>query len=124
MGKKAEDIFGEFERTIDEFFNELLIDRWRSARGDRFEQTEVIDHPDHYEVRVITEAVDPAKLEVESLGQRVVVRAPMGANRTIESSFRFSESVDSDSATAKWSNRMLTITVPKRKARRIHLKES
>ena len=125
MRTKVEHFFGHFERTIDEFFDELLIDRWRCGVGDRFEQAEVIDHPDRYEIRVITEGVDdPSMIEVESTGQRLTVRAPAGPNRHVESSFRFAETVNADAATARWSNRTLTIILPKQRARRIHLKES
>jgi HSP20 family molecular chaperone IbpA len=124
MSKKAEHILGQFERTIDEFFDELLIDRWRAGVGNRFEQGEVIDHPDSYEIRVTTEGIDPAKIEVESLGQRLTVRAPVGPNRNIESSFRFAEAIDAEAASARWTNGVLTVILPKQKTRRIRLKES
>ena len=124
MRDKADRILEQFERTIDEFFNELLIDRWRCGTSNRFEQAEVIDRADHYELRLFAEGVDPEHIDVESLGQKLTIRAPMGPNRKLESSFKFAETVDSEAATARWANKMLTIILPKKKARRIRLKDS
>jgi len=122
MRKQSPQLFEQFERAIDQFFDELLIDRWRCGTGEGFEPAEVINHRDHFEVRVPTRGVDPAKIEVESLGQSLTVRAPVGANRNIESSFTFPEAVDGEAVSARWSNDLLTITLPKQKARRIALK--
>src|SRR5215471_18265249 len=118
MRKQDERLFGPFAQAIDEFFDELLIDRWRGI-GERFEHTEVTNHDDHYEIRLSTEGLDPGCIEVESLGQRVTVRASIGENRRIESSFRFAEAIDADSATARHANATLIVTLPKQKARRI-----
>ncbi|HKN01591.1 MAG TPA: Hsp20 family protein [Candidatus Binataceae bacterium] len=121
MRKNNAQLFEQFERVIDEFFDELLIDPWRCGTGEGFEPAEVINHRDHFEVRVATRGVDAAKIEVESLGQSLTVRAPLG-NRNIESSFTFPEAVDAEAVTARWSNDLLTIILPKQKVRRIALK--
>ena len=122
MAKRDDKILGQFERVIDEFFDELLIDRWRRGGGE-FEQAEIVERAEHYEVRVTAQGVDPAAIEVEGLGRRVTIRAT-GANRNAERSFTFSENIDAEAATARWSSGMLTITLPKQKPRRIRLKDS
>jgi HSP20 family molecular chaperone IbpA len=42
----------------------------------------------------------------------------------MESTFAFSDSIDGDASTAKWSDGTLVITVPKKKSQRIALKAS
>jgi HSP20 family molecular chaperone IbpA len=113
----------DFERAFDEFFDELLIDRWKCGTlALDFERAQVIDHPDRYEVRVAAFGVDPAKIQAEVSGQRLALRMPDKLGGTLESSFAFSDSIDGESSTAKWSEGTLVITVPKKKARRIVLK--
>ena len=124
MPKQSGQIFGEFERAIDEFFDEFLIDRWQCGAGEQFARAEIVDRADRYEIRLAAEGIDPAKIEVESLGRRLTVRASAGPRRNIERSFTFAENVDSESASARWSAGALTITLPKQKARRIYLKDS
>jgi len=120
MAKRDDQILGPFERALDEFFDELLIDRWRRG-GAEFEQAEIVERAEHYEIRVITEGVDPAGIEVEGLGRRVTIRA-VTANRKAERSFTFTETIDAEAATARWSGGTLTVTLPKQKPRRIKLK--
>jgi len=115
-------LLDEFERAFDEFFNELLIDRWQCGAGDRFERPVVLEFPDHYELRMEAPGIDPARIEVESSGQRVTVRAPIGAGGRMESRFKFSEAIDSDAATARWANDTLVVILPKQKVRLIALK--
>src|ERR1022692_1919830 len=68
----------DFQRAFDEFFDEMLIDRWkRGTPAPEFERAQVIDHRDRYEVRVAAVGVDPAKIEAEVSGQRLAVRAPL-----------------------------------------------
>lgn len=124
MRKQSEQLFGEFERAIDEFFDELLIDPWQCGAGEQFAQAEIVDHDDRYEIRLVAEGVDPAKIEVESLGRRLTVRASAGPRRNIERSFTFAENVDAEAASARWLTGTLTISLPKQKARRIYLKDS
>ena len=122
MAKRDDQILGPFERVLDEFFDELLIDRWRRG-GAEFEHAEIVERAEHYEVRVTTEGIDPAAIEVESLGRRVTIRA-LSANRKVERSFTFSETIDAEAAIARWVSGTLMITLPKQKPRRIRLKDS
>ena len=121
MAKRNDQNPGPFERVLDEFFDELLIDRWRRGAAE-FEQAEIVERAEHYEIRVITEGVDPAGIEVEGLGRRVTIRA-VGVNRRVERSFTFTETIDAEAATARWTSGTLTITLPKQKPRRIRLKD-
>ena len=115
----------DFERAFDEFFDEMLIDRWKRATpAPEFERAQVIEHRDRYEVRVAAVGVDPAKIQAEVSGQRLAVRVPDKLGGTLESSFAFSNSIDADTSTAKWSEGTLLITLPKKKGRRIALKAS
>ncbi len=113
----------EFERALDEFFDEMLIDRWKCAMpGVEFERAQIIDRTDCYEVRVAAVGVDPAEIHTEVSGQRLAVRVPDKLGGTLESSFAFSDSIDAEASTAKWSEGTLVITLPKKKGRRIALK--
>ena len=115
----------DFERAFDEFFDELLIDRWKCGTpAADFERAQIIDHRDRYEVRVGAVGVDPAKIQAEVSGQRLAVRVPDKLGGTLESSFTFSDSIDGEASTAKWSEGTLVITLPKKKGRRIALKDS
>ena len=115
----------DFERAFDEFFDEMLIDRWKSGTAAfEFERTQVIDFPDRYELRVAAVGVDPAKIQAEVSGQRLALHIPDKLGGTLESSFAFSDSIDGEASTAKWSEGTLVITVPKKKGRRISLKAS
>ena len=115
----------DFERAFDEFFDELLIERWKCGTpAVEFERAQVIDHRDRYEVRVAAVGVDPAKIHAEVSGQRLVVQVPDPRGGTLESSFAFSDPIDGEASTAKWSEGTLVITLPKKKARRIALEDS
>jgi HSP20 family molecular chaperone IbpA len=124
MRKQSDQLFSEFEREIDEFFDELLIERWRCGAGEQFADAEIVDYADRYEIRLAAEGVDPEKIEVETLGRRLTVRASAGPHRSLERSLTFAENVDAETASARWSTGRLTITLPKQKARRIYLKDS
>jgi HSP20 family molecular chaperone IbpA len=124
MARRNPTGFGELERAIDEIFDELLIDPWRCRRGEEFERSEILDLPERYEVRLAAEGIDAREIEVEVFGSRLTVRAPAGERGRIESSFAFDQAIDGDAATARWSQGALTIVIPKRKGRRIVLKES
>jgi|SRR5208282_5205247 len=116
-------LIADFERAFDEFFDEMLIDRWKCrTSASEFERAQIIDHPDRYEVRVAAAGVDPAKIQAEVSGQRLAVRVPDKAGGTLESSFAFTEPIDGEASTAKWSEGTLVITLPKKKGRRIALK--
>jgi HSP20 family molecular chaperone IbpA len=118
-------LIADFERAFDEFFDEMLIDRWKSGTpGLEFDRTQVVDRGDRYEVRIAAVGVDPAKIQAEVSGQRLAVLVPDKLGGTLESSFAFSDSIDGEASTAKWSEGTLVITLPKMKARRISLKAS
>ena len=124
MRKQSEQLFSEFERAIDEFFDELLISRWQCGAGEQFANAEIVDYEDRYEIRLVAERVDAEKIEVESLGRRLTVRASAGPHHTVERAFTFAENVDAEAASARFLSGTLTITLPKQKARRIYLKDS
>ena len=116
-------LIADFERAFDEFFDEMLIDRWKGGTGAlEFERTQVVEHRDHYEVRVAAVGIDPEKIQAEISGQRLALRMPDQLGGTLESSVAFSDSIDGEASTAKWSEGTLVITVPKKKGRRIALK--
>jgi len=125
MARKPAIDIESFERAVDQFFNELLIDRWHcqtlSSAGSRAEVTE---WPDHYEVRIALPGTDPGELEVEVKGRRLSVRAPEGLRGIIESSFSFSQPIEPEGVTARWSDELLTVSVPKKRSRRIAPVES
>lgn len=115
----------DFDKAFDEFFDELLIDRWKcGTSADQFERAEVVDNQDHYQVRLAATGIDPAELQVEVLGQGLAVRVPGQLGGMLENRFSFTESIDGEASTAKWSDGTLTIILPKKKGRRISLKKS
>ena len=115
----------DFERAFDEFFDELLIDRWKcGTESGPIEGAQVIENPDRYEVRVDALGIDPAKIQVEVSGQRLALRMPENLGGMLERSFSFSDAIDGEASTAKWSDGTLVITLPKKKGRRISLKDS
>jgi len=124
MSRHPAQLFDEFERAIDAFFDELLIDPWQCGAGAQFADAEIVDRRDGYEIRLVAEGIDPSQIEVELFGRRLTVRASAGPRRHIERSFTFAENLDAEAAYARWLTPTLTITLPKQKARRIHLRES
>jgi HSP20 family molecular chaperone IbpA len=118
-------LIADFERAFDEFFDEMLIDRWKGGTAAlEFERAQVIDLSDRYEVRVAAVGVDPAKIQAEVAGQRLAVRVPDKLGGMLDSSFAFSDPIDGEASTAKWSAGTLVITLPKKKGRRIALRAS
>ena len=110
----------DFERAIDEFFDEMLISRWR--RGplrDELENAQVLDHPDRYEVRIVAPHIDPERIEIDVAGQRLSVRAPAGPEGSFESAFSFAVPIESEAVQARWSDHTLIVIVPKQKPKRI-----
>ncbi len=115
----------EFERVFDEFFNDLLINRWRRGTEGVFgAPARVTDLPDRYEVRFAAKGVNPEKVDIEIDGQRLKVKIPLEPGEQITSSMGFIETIDGPNVTANWSNGTLIITLPKLKGRRIALKKS
>ena len=118
-------LFEDFDRAFDEFFDDLLIDRWKCGTESGVgERAEVIDHPDRYEVRIPALGVDPEQIDVEVKGQRLALQMPEKLGGMQQRSFSFSDPIDGEASTAKWSEGTLVITLPKRKGRRISLKAS
>ncbi|MGH7778536.1 MAG: Hsp20/alpha crystallin family protein [Candidatus Binataceae bacterium] len=115
-------IFGGFERAVDAFFDEMLVDRWKCGAAIEFEHTEFSDLPDRYEIKLASRGIEPITIEVEARGQRLTVRAAAGQFGPLESVFDLGENVEPESAAATWSRGVLSVVVPKHKARKIALK--
>jgi HSP20 family molecular chaperone IbpA len=122
MAKPRVSLLDDFERVMDEFFDEMLIGRWRV--GEHFERAEVVDHGDRYEVRIAAGEIDPAQLDVEVHDRRLSVRLPTRQGNKLENAFRFGDAIESSQVSARWSAGILTITLPKQKGRRVELKNS
>ncbi len=114
----------EFQRSFDEFFDELLIDRWNCGRPAELEGAKLIDTRESYEIRLAAVGVEPGAIDLEISGQRLRVRMPTKLGGMFERAFSFSEPIDGEGSTAKWSEGTLTIILPKRKGWRIALKQS
>src|SRR5207245_1645979 len=120
-GKRMARISGinalDFERALDEFFDELLIAPWRRSipSAAESETWRVVDLGDRYEVSIAMHGVDPREVEVEIDGQRLLVRAPAGAQRRRESTYTFIHKIDGAGVTARWIEDTLNVTLPKEK---------
>jgi len=111
----------DFQRAFDEFFDELLIDRWHcGVEAHESARAQVVDLRDHYEVRIAVSGVDANEIEIEVAGQRLVVRVPNAGGGAVESAFTFAESIDRDATSARWAGGILTIVLPKRRCGRLH----
>jgi HSP20 family molecular chaperone IbpA len=110
----------DFERALDEFFDEMLISRWRrAAERDEFENAQVLDHSDRYEVRIAVPNVDPERIEIDVAGQRLSVRAPAGSEGTFENAYSFAVPIEVEAVQARWTDHTLVVIVPKQKPKRI-----
>ena len=119
MAKRPASVL-DFERAFDEFFDEMLISRWRRARlPGEFENAQVIEHPDKYEVRIAAPNLDPESAEIDVAGQRISVRAPIGHEGIFETAYSFAAPIEAEAVTARWSDHTLVIAVPKQKPKRI-----
>ncbi len=112
-----------FERAFDELFDELLTTPWRCGqeRGE-FERADIVDLQDRYEVRIAVPREHARKVSLEVRGQRLSLRAPSGVGGLVESTFSFSEAIDSERVAARWAQNVLSIIVPKAKGKRVPLK--
>jgi HSP20 family molecular chaperone IbpA len=120
MARRAGISVEDFERALDEFFDEMLISRWRRApERDEFEKAQILDHPDRYEVRVVVPNVDPERIEIDVAGQRLSVRAPAGSEGTFESAYSFAVPIEAEAVEARWTDHTLVVIVPKQKPKRI-----
>ncbi len=113
-----------FARVLDEYFDELLLRRWRAAvSGEAYSESAVVlDYEDRYEVRLHTADVDPGQLEVEATERRLTVRAGSGST-IIERSFSFAVPIERDAVQARWAERWLLITMPKSRGKRVEMAE-
>ncbi len=111
-------MLGGFESACDELFDELL-GRWRS-RPLRIEMPAVqVDRGNQYEVRIEASVADPRTIEVEVSASNLIVRIPPGARPGVQHTITFAQRVDSERTTARWSNGVLTITLPKQRGQRV-----
>ncbi|HYA35242.1 MAG TPA: Hsp20/alpha crystallin family protein [Candidatus Binataceae bacterium] len=119
--REAFDLFSSFERELDEFFDSMLINRWRGhERGREFEQAAVYEYRDSYEVKIAMPGIDPARIDVRMIGPRLSITAPRDADQ-IEFTYLFNTPVDSDAVSASWKADTLTLRAPKRSPRRIKI---
>jgi len=107
---------GNFQREFDELFDELLIGRWRAPASES-EPAMVLERKNAYEVRVCTGAFKPSELELIVTEDRLTVRARHGAAGLWERLLTFAGPVATDKVTAKWTNKILTVTCPKKPKR-------
>ena len=110
----------DFERAFEEFFDEMLISRWRRVRmPDELENAQDLDHPDRYEVRIVAPNLNPERAEIDVAGQRLSVRAPVGPEGIFETAYSFAAPIEAEAVKARWSDHTLVIIVPKQKPKRI-----
>ncbi len=106
--------FKDFERLFDELFEESLPARWRRTAG--WQDAVVRDCGRHYEIELATVGVEPEGLSVEVVGNEVLVRdrdgQPIGR-------FGFPAPIDAEAVSARWSDGVLRLAVPKRPSRRV-----
>jgi HSP20 family molecular chaperone IbpA len=101
----------DFERSLDQMFDDLLIGRWRMPLDER-QPMLVVENPAAYEIRLAGRGLRPEQLEVETTRFAVTVRANLrggGWARQVN----FSHPVDIRRVSARWDNDVLTIVAPK-----------
>lgn len=111
--------FKDFERAFDEFFEDALLARWRRTAD--WQDAMVRDCGRHYEIELGAAGVEPEGLSVEVIGSEVMVRDRDG--RAI-GRFAFAAPIDADAVSARWSDSVLLIAVPKRPSRRVPVEKS
>ena len=108
-----------FERAFDELFEEALPARWRRAAD--WQDPIVRDCGPHYEIVLAAAGVEPEGLNVEVVGYEVMVRdrdgQPIGR-------FAFAAPIDAEAVSARWSEGVLIVAVPKRQRRRVPVEKS
>ena len=111
--------FKDFERAFDEFFEDALLARWRSTAN--WQDAVVRDCGQHYEIELAVAGIEPEGLSVEVIGYEVIVhyrdRQPIGR-------FAFAAPIDAEAVSARWSDSVLLIAVPKRQSRRVPVEKS
>jgi HSP20 family molecular chaperone IbpA len=109
---------GEFDRAVNELFEDLLISRWRERGVAAHKDALVAEGDAHYEVRINAGPIDPRVIEVEVGERRLRVRIP-GRIGLSERSFDFSHPVDPDGVTARLVGGTLLVALPKKRGRKI-----
>lgn len=107
--------FGDFERAVDQLFEDMLLSRWRAPAVER---ALVIDHGAYYEARIAAAGADPRLMEIEVSERRLRVRMP-GTARPVDHTFELSHAVYPAGVTARWRGEVLEITLPKKRGRKI-----
>lgn len=109
----------EFERACDELFDEWL-GRWHGgAAATSSGRVAVVDRGEEYEVRIEAAVDDPEVIHVEVGEASLLVRIPGGARPTVERRMTFAQPIDRERTTARWTDGMLTIVLPKLRGRRV-----
>ncbi|HJU09990.1 MAG TPA: Hsp20/alpha crystallin family protein [Candidatus Binataceae bacterium] len=112
----------EFDRTFNELFEDLLINRWREpARVRHFGRASVLEDEEHYRVKIVLPNADPKDLEVEVNEWRLTVRTS-AAQATAESTLDFSHRIDPEHVTARFEAGILEVTLPKARGRKIEVR--
>ncbi|MGH7906641.1 MAG: Hsp20/alpha crystallin family protein, partial [Candidatus Binataceae bacterium] len=106
--------FKDIERAIDEFFDDVLVARWRSMAEPQ--DAVVRDFGDRYEIELEASGLDPSHLDIEVVGHVLSIRHRGGA---LEGAFTFAAPIDADAVKAQWNDGLLLILVPKLKGRRV-----
>jgi HSP20 family molecular chaperone IbpA len=110
--------FGDFARTVDELFEDLLLARWRETRRRTLARPQVRDHPSHYEVTLAIAQADPNAMEVEVSDLRLIVRF-QGSAGVVENTVDFALPIECDAVSAKLNSGVLSIVLPKKRGRRV-----
>jgi HSP20 family molecular chaperone IbpA len=109
---------GEFDRAVNELFEDLLISRWRGRGAAAYEDALVTERDVHYEVRISAGGIDPRLMEVEAGERRLRVRLP-GRIGAAERIFDFPYPIDPDGVTARLIGGTLLVVLPKKRGRKI-----
>ena len=112
----------EFDRTFNEVFEDLLIERWRGPRSVRnFGKALVVEDEENYRVRISAPDADPEELAVEVSEWRLSVRTPTPDGRE-ENTLDFSHPIDTERVTARFEAGILEVRVPKARGRKIEVR--
>lgn len=103
-----------FEQAFDEIFDEIM-GRWQTAPQTTESSGElVVDHGDHYEVRISAPGADPRQIEVQVSDSQLIVRAPTVSGQLVERAISFAESIEREKVTSRWADQVLITILPKR----------
>lgn len=111
----------EFDRTLNEVFEDLLIKRWRGSSSVRnLGKAVVVEDEENYRVRIAVADADPEELAVEVSEWRLSVRTPAASGRE-ESTLDFSHPIDTERVTARLEAGILEVRAPKARGRKIEV---